>query len=164
MENINDHIEKLASGSASEKLDAVQQLGKCGNNTDDVTGALVNALGESNWAIRSNVAFALGELKCAKAIPNLLNSLSDENEKVRKSAVKSLGMIGADEAVKPLIKLLDDLSPQVRRSAARSLGQIGDALACKPLQDHMFDDVSYIRATIEEAMKLVCKLPESDQD
>lgn len=79
---------------------------------------------DKNATVRSNVAFALGELQAKVAVPKLIRLLKDEDQWVRKSAAKALGILRAKEAVAALQSLSSDPSDQVQRNAVRSLKQI----------------------------------------
>ena len=104
--------------------------------------------------VRSNAAFALGELGSKEAVPQLLALLNDPHERVRKSGAKALGMIGAREAVAPLIQALNhDTSLIVRKSAIRSLGQIGGPQAMQAVEAAASDPDIIIADMAKKAME-----------
>jgi len=62
-------------------------------------GASIKALEHSDWEVRRNAAFALGEIGLEEAIPALINALSDAEDSVRFSATDAIGKIGSRYAL-----------------------------------------------------------------
>ena len=115
-----------------------------------------------------NVAYVLGEIGSASAIPALIKALEDSDKRVRRNAVSALGKIGvpavpalivalknrdhctlchANEAlikigvpaIPALIEALKDHDQFVRFNAAEALGSIGDASAVPALSKALRD-------------------------
>ena len=87
--------------------------------------ALIQALGDSNSAVRAVAAWALGDLGDPRAVPALIQALGDSDRDVRRAAAEALGAIGDPQAVPALIKALGDSDRAVRRAAAEALVKIG---------------------------------------
>jgi len=109
---------------------AVRILGEIG---DDRATEPVAALADAeDWAMRSAVCRALGQLGQASTVPVLIDALGDEVEIVRKSAAVALGEIGDEAAVPALMDALNDSFYSVRYPAMKALVKIG-APAVEPL-------------------------------
>ena len=57
--------------------------------------SLIEALGDEDWDVRREAAWALGEIGDARAVPSLIEALRDEDWRVREAAVEALEGIGA---------------------------------------------------------------------
>jgi HEAT repeat protein len=66
--------------------------------------ALIQALGDSNRAVRAVAAEALGDLGDPQAIPALIQALGDSDREVRRASAEALGKLGDPQAVPALIK------------------------------------------------------------
>jgi HEAT repeat protein len=73
------------------------------------------------------VAYALGRLRSAEAIPALLRLLHDPDRHVREYATDALGSLGGPAAIDALLALAGDQDPQRRIQAAKALGKVFDA-------------------------------------
>jgi len=152
MEDLEDLLEKLASGSAPVRFTAANKLGKLGDPA--AVDRLMDALDDEDEKVRDNVIFALGELKAKKAAARLIKLVKKDNsERIRKSAAKALGLIKAPEAVDALIGALKDDDFRVRKSAARSLGGIGDKRAISALRAAMDDPNYTVTKYVEDALE-----------
>lgn len=96
---------------------------------------------EKNQQVRSNMAWALGELKYKPAVKQLIAALSDQNS----DAAWALGQVGDTSAVVPLLSLLTSEVICVREYAAKALGNIGDRRAVEPLLELLKDKNQYVR-------------------
>ena len=87
--------------------------------------ALVGALEEPHWWIRTLAANTLGNIgpQADKAVPALVDLLKDEHWWVRRNAAEALGRIGSKAAVPALIHSLLDPDWRVRGNAALSLAK-----------------------------------------
>lgn len=56
---------------------------------------LVHALEDSDPGVRRNAAVALGELRCARAIPALIDATRDQRAEVRSSAAEAIRKIAS---------------------------------------------------------------------
>jgi HEAT repeat protein len=94
--------------------------------------ALIQALEDSDIAVRCAAAEALGAIGDPQAVPPLIKALRGWIENVRRAAAWALVKIGTP-AVPPLIRALGDSDSAVRRAAAEALGKLGDPQAVPPL-------------------------------
>ncbi len=115
---------------AWERERHIRKLAEIGPAAAPAIPALIAALKDEDWDVRSSAARALGNIgpAAASAVPSLIAALKDENRNVWDKAVDALGNIGP-AAVPALIAALKDKDSDVRSSAARALGQIGPAAA-----------------------------------
>jgi len=104
--------------------------------------ALITALKDEDWSVRSSAAEAIGKIAEAnpgkevlEAITALINALKDEDSDVRLSAAEAIREIAEAnpgnkevlEAITALINALKDDYSRVRESAAEAIGKIGEA-------------------------------------
>jgi HEAT repeat protein len=97
---------------------------------------LIQALGDSDRAVRRAAAEALGAIGDPQAVPALIQALGDiatccslVRQRRRWAAAWALGDLGDPQAVPALIQALGDSDRAVRRAAAWALGAIGDPQA-----------------------------------
>ncbi|WP_333099968.1 HEAT repeat domain-containing protein [Microcoleus sp. Pol12A6] len=102
--------------------------------------------------VRSTVAYALGNIGDAPAIPGLLKLVEDSDSDVRWIAADALGNIGDAPAIPGLLKLVEDPDSDVRGMAAYALGKIGDDRAIPGLLQLLEDSHSYVRSTAADAL------------
>jgi HEAT repeat protein len=114
--------------------------------------ALIQALGDSDSAVRCAAAWALGDLGDPQAMPALIQALEDLDEAVRRAAAKALGDLGDPQAIPALIKALRDRSENVRRAAAEALGKLGDPQAMPALIQALRDSGWDVRRAAAEAL------------
>jgi HEAT repeat protein len=118
--------------------------------------ALIQALGDSDSAVRAAAAWALGKLGDPQAVPALIKALGDWgdwwSEDVRAAAAWALGKLGDPQAVPALIQALGDSDSAVRRAAAEALGAIGDPQAVPALIQALGDRGSDVRRAAAEAL------------
>lgn len=93
---------------------------------------LLVALNDTNEDVRVEAAWALGDIKDARAIDPLI-AMTKRSDRSQSSAVDALGMIGNAKAVPILCDLLNDESDWIVKSAAEALGRIGDPKAADAL-------------------------------
>lgn len=86
------------SKSISEKPPDYEKLKTEGN-----VERLIIALSHEDWKVRSEAAWALGEVKDARAVEPLIKALEDEEPFVRKATAQALGKLDDVRAVGPLI-------------------------------------------------------------
>lgn len=83
---------------------------------------LVDALKDSDPAVRRQAVIALGDRKDRRATGEIIRSLKDRDDDVRLEAVVALGKIGDPRAVEPLIEKLKSYDYfYVRKKAAYTL-------------------------------------------
>lgn len=115
--------------------DAIYALVKTGGK---VIEPLIIALKDGDKSVRSNAAYALGEIGDKMAVDALVSALKDESDSVRSSAVVALGIIGDERTVEYLIDVLKGGGDwSVRADAAWALGEIKDRRAMEPLRDEL---------------------------
>ena len=112
---------------------------------------LIQALGDSDRAVRCAAAEALGKLGDPQAVPPLIQALGDSDWDVRCAAAEALGAIGDPQAVPALIQALGDDWYDVRRAAAWALGDLGDPQAVPPLIQALGDSDWAVRRAAAEA-------------
>ena len=130
----------------SIRREAVRSLAAI-NPTEDTASFLIGLLKDSDEALRSSAAWALGAIgeSGAIAVPELIKSMSeDEDSVVRSAAAYSLGELqqySEAEIVPVLIKALEDKVMEVKKAATIGLGKAGtDAKAAIPVLTGMLED------------------------
>lgn len=124
---VADYIERLQSYNLEEKREAAWELQDLGKEAGDAIPALVVAIKDEDWAVRSMSVLALGELKYDKVNPDLIHILlNDESEEVRASAVEALVRIRPDEINSLLVQAIKDKHKLVRERVVWGLGVIGE--------------------------------------
>jgi HEAT repeat protein len=106
---------------------------------------LIAALRDDLWIVRKNAAWALAELRDARAAEPLIAALKDQAWQVRAHAAVALGEQRGAAVAEPLIAALKDESPNVRWFAAASLGQLRDARSVEPLIKALGDENVRVR-------------------
>jgi HEAT repeat protein len=94
--------------------------------------ALLNALHDPDWQVRSGAVGGLGKLGTQKSVvlPLLGEKLHDENRIIRRCAAFALGDVGGKEAFDALIGSTEDADGFVREAVFQSLKRIdAEALA-----------------------------------
>jgi len=87
-----------------------------------VQSLLIDALGDSDAAIRVEALLALGRIGSPKAVTAIIGCLNDPAGEVRLTAVQTLGEIGSVDMLESLVRLLhDDPDPQVREGVPAAL-------------------------------------------
>ncbi|MBI2922240.1 MAG: HEAT repeat domain-containing protein [Planctomycetes bacterium] len=89
--------------------------------TPKAVDALLAALGDGDWQVRSTAARALGEAGDVRAVDALLRTAKDEDLDVRIESIISLGRFGGAPAIAALRRAAGDKEPIVARFAARAL-------------------------------------------
>jgi HEAT repeat protein len=83
---------------------------------------LIDALADSDAAIRVEALLALGRIGSPKAVTAITGGLHDPAGAVRLAAVQMLGELGAIDMIEPLVRLLhDDPDFQVREAVPAAL-------------------------------------------
>ena len=100
--------------------------------------ALVRALHDKDWEIRSLAAKALGRLRSPGTVPALIEALDDKDGLVRLLAARALGRTGDERAVRALVQAFQDPDSNVREEAEAALGQFG-ALAVQSMVETLGD-------------------------
>ena len=120
--------------------------------------ALIQALGDSGWAVCRAAAEALVAIGDPQAVPALIEALghvtahfADDWDAVRFAAAEALVKIGTP-AVSPLIQALGDDEICVCRAAAWALGKLGDPQAISALIQALGDNKFWVRAAAAWAL------------
>ena len=114
---LKDPFRAFVSGSACERLDAVQQM----------AGGLPHG---ANYATSEAQAYLRGALR-------------DSDPRVRFWAAAAVGDLRHRGSAPALVERLRDPDLRVRYRAARSLGMLADAGALEPLRDQVRNDIWY---------------------
>ena len=118
-----------------------------------VVESLLAFLGNADWSVRRDAAFAAGRMRDPRVVPALITVPWGGRAEVLLEAALSLGLLGDPRALEPLLAMLESgpLPDTVNRVAARALGLLGDPRALEPLVDLLEDqqvapDVRYTAA------------------
>ncbi len=87
--------------------------------------AIIPLLSNENSAVRASAAWALGQLKCDKAITPLTEHISDNDSEVQESILLSLAEYGYNKTFYSIIPLLKHSDPDIRKASLWALSQIG---------------------------------------
>ncbi len=127
----------LREGAVQERQRAALAMGRVGAPewaTVPLLGALDRRVPQP---VRSQAAWALGQLKDKKAVQSLMAVLREDTELANEAAT-ALSSIG-EPAVPPLTSALSSDDAQVRQMAVRSLGRMGTT-ALRPLLQIVQDE------------------------
>ncbi len=116
-------LRALKSGNDSDRESAAHKLGDCGNTS--VVPALIAALSDPEWDVRTDVADALGKLGDVRAVEALAQATRDPHGGVRACAVAALGKFGRQTNLPALVTALADDDERVRTVAAHVLQERG---------------------------------------
>ncbi len=127
-------LQRLRSGNEKEREEAAVTLDESiGPAGKAAVPALIEALKDSNTAVCSRAARALGKVGpgARAAAPALVALVKDRKKDfiTRTNAARSLGQVGAEAptVVPALVAALQDKGGPVRAAAANALGDIGPA-------------------------------------
>lgn len=116
-------LRDLKSGNENQRETAARRLGDCGNSA--VVPALVEALSDPEWDVRTDVAEALGKLGDVRAVEALAQATRDPHATVRAVAAAVLGKFGRQTNLPALVAALSDDDSRVRTIAAHVLQERG---------------------------------------
>jgi HEAT repeat protein len=129
---IEQQKQRLSSGDAEERRDALMKLGTMKH--PDASRAAAPAINDPEPMIRVTAAHAVTSLPAAEAATLLMPLLKDKLEFVRREAAYAIGQTRNRSAVQPLTELLTtEKEVSVRAAAAIALGQIRDESAVPAL-------------------------------
>ncbi|KAL0265671.1 UNVERIFIED_CONTAM: hypothetical protein PYX00_011385 [Menopon gallinae] len=91
--------------------------------TDSAVNTLVKGFNDSSVLFKHEVAFVLGQMRIAVAVPHLIRVLQDSSEHamVRHECAEALGAIGTKEARDALVPFLESSIDVIRESAEVAL-------------------------------------------
>jgi HEAT repeat protein len=145
------HVKNLKNKS-KEIQDAYRELAKVGK---PAVPAMINALNDKAWYVRSKAAVTLGLIGDKSAVPNLVYAVkNDKNKVVRYEAASSLGWIRDASAVSALVDALRDKESRVRQNAASALSIISDPNSRSSLP-WLFSDGRNFRKRDKDALKKI---------
>lgn len=133
-------LEKVSSRRGSEKI--VQALGLHGN-TPGVFEELAEILkGKSNYSVREEAAFWLGQLDTVTALRLLVGTIrNDESRKVAEKAIFAISQMTMGEATETLIDLgRNGPSREIRKKAVFWLGQHASRKVIDTLENFVYKD------------------------
>jgi hypothetical protein len=109
---------------------------------------------DTDPAVRSRAATALGRVSGPQAAAGLTAALGDEAVSVRIQALRSLRQVAGEQAIDPIARVLAaDPDPSVRRTAARLLGELPGPAAQSALRSAAADDADEsVRRAATEAL------------
>ena len=148
---LDSFLELLKRGSQSNKVCAINALGKTGSAK--AVNPLIEQLGSESWSVRKAAAEALWEIG-EPAVDPLVKCLISENPDVQYWAIQVLGEIGDTRAVGPVIKKLNDENqPEEKRiSCIKALGEIEDPAAIQALIGQLGNNSWFVRRAAGEAL------------
>ena len=120
-----EFLEKRMAKESDGKVRAyiIGALGKIQSSSS--VPILIDALSDKNKDVRNNAAWALGQIKDERAVPELIRLLQNENDlDVKRSVVFALGEIKHELAIEPLINQLDSTDIDLKEKAFEALKKI----------------------------------------
>lgn len=139
-------VELLREGDEETRAAAARAFGRIGY--DEGTMPLLDALSDSDPAVRLEAVFALGQIGSADA-RDALSRIAGSNASAeeRGEAVLALGKLGGDGAAEAVLPLFGDPLPELRADAAIALARTGDSLAAADLAPLLSDPEPGVRAS-----------------
>lgn len=115
-------IEAYQSDDAKLKTSAIYAMGK--NCDPSWLPMLLNELGNANYEMRYEAAWACGEIGEEEAVPHLIKLTNDSDTDIQLAAIQALGKIAGTEAKRYLELYLDSPSKVIRQAAEKALEQL----------------------------------------
>jgi HEAT repeats len=121
--DIHELIRSLRYNDLDIQWQAAAALGEMGTDGID---HLIEALRKArNKQVKLGIIEALGEIRDARAVPDLIRALKDKDNEIRWEAALALGEIGDTGTIPALIDCLKDEDRYVRYATAIALEKIG---------------------------------------
>jgi hypothetical protein len=118
-------LRDLKSSDARVRASAAQDLAPhAGERRDEVTDALLDALGDGDPQVRGAAAIALADAGSSSAVPDLIDKLDDDDAHVRQMALMALGELRSLEASEAVARLLEAPEPPVRFQAVMAFPRV----------------------------------------
>ncbi|MEM7476840.1 MAG: HEAT repeat domain-containing protein, partial [Planctomycetota bacterium] len=147
-------VEQLQSSDLKQRRDAVYELVRRGERSQDVIRGLAEVANDHDEQLQFQALMGLGRAgKAAQAaMPELLEAMQDRSDQPRYRASIALGNIGKP-AVQPMLELWKKANTDTREDLARAFAMIGpDAKAALPmLQESLDSDREKLRRLAAEA-------------
>jgi HEAT repeat protein len=163
--------ERTVAGTFKDWLDAdypefrmvaATALGRIGG--EEVLGAVVGALTDSNSRVRVRAVRACGRIDDPRCIPALQERLEDPDQSVRRATIDALGSIGTREALSALVPVVRVDEEPLRRAAVEELGQYGNLEPVVVLLRAIEDDTPAVkRAAMFSLLRLFVDAPEGER-
>ncbi|MEW6417076.1 MAG: HEAT repeat domain-containing protein [Nitrospirota bacterium] len=139
---------------AEEKLqiikDALKNFG-CSNSLIDILNNTTIKYRGKQIAIE-----LLGDLRCKKAVPNLIRLLDSKFRDVRRAAINAIGEINDEDTTQTLLDAIYDYDGHVRKATVSALGKIGDKASVQSLLKLLY--IERYRDVIEEAVNALLNI------
>ncbi|MDP6546677.1 MAG: HEAT repeat domain-containing protein [Phycisphaerae bacterium] len=168
-------IQGLKDPDVQVRIAAVKATYRMPESNDDLTAALVKAVGDSELRVRT---MALQQLLRRRITPEAVKPLADilieklkpsPNSKVKtwrgaeeasvRGLVSALGKTGDKRAIPALVAALNDKhDTTIRYAAAEALGQVGDKSVAKHLIGSLKDSSREVRITALRALWITDKV------
>ncbi|HEY3324546.1 MAG TPA: HEAT repeat domain-containing protein [Planctomycetota bacterium] len=135
--------------------DDFERLKDC--NDRRAIDALLLALKNEKWHVRSAALEGLGKMGDKQAVPHLQPLASDDDQRVRLATIRILVALQDKRSIDTLIHALGHKDPETRAQAARALADFGEKRAVVALRKRMEDkeEVDLVsRAVVEALTKL----------
>lgn len=98
---VNTLKESEDKGVRMKILDILVRIG------DSALGEILKLLDSSEWYVRRNGIYLLGEMKVSSAVPKIVAFIDDDKEQVQSEVLSSLQKIGSPEAKEHIKKCLE---------------------------------------------------------
>lgn len=114
---------------------------------------LLASLSDPSLRFRARVIAAevIGELRCPRAVPELIGLMNNSVRDVRRACARALADMPTDETQQLLRGAVDDHDGHVRRAAVNALGTIGDKQSVEPILQLI--EIERYRDVQEDAVK-----------
>ncbi|MEV6597178.1 HEAT repeat domain-containing protein [Actinoplanes sp. NPDC051346] len=141
----------LSDPAGPVRVGAARALGALADTR--TVAPLIRALeAEHDYQALAAIAWALGRLRNADAVPGLIMALTETSQTVRMEACRALGEIRDPAAVPGLARRLRDHSGAIRGEALKALGEIGDPSGMPHLIEALSHEEAQTRAVASTAI------------
>lgn len=160
MTNHDQDILSLLEASKHEnphtRLRAIQSLAK--SNDPRSIPVLLDALDDTEAAVRATAATALGKLRAGQAKWQLLERLGEDDVEVRLAVIDALGRIADPDVVPGLsLTLRNAQAPSLQIAAVHALSKIGGASALAALQAAARDGDPDVQEAASRAVEAIMR-------
>jgi HEAT repeat protein len=164
MEVINALIRALRDRDRDVRWNSAKSLKHLCENKVEI---LIHAFALSNSVLQKvSLAWIIGSIGDARAIPALAESLKFGDKFVRRASVIAMGRIRDPTAIPHLINALSDYDEDVRKRSAEALGRIGvrreDVI--KALKEGLMDESYPVRKACARSLERLGWEPEDEEE